>query len=124
MSDQREADEDKPLDPATEKVRKKMMRLLVVSIGIMMVGLMAVLGAIVYKIGRRPDATSHVETAAAIPGEPAYVGQIRLPQGARISATALDGDRVLLTLTMADGKSRLIIHSLSQNRIIADIAVD
>ena len=42
-------DEDKPLDPMVENVRRRMMRLMVVSIGIMMIGLMAVLGSIVYK---------------------------------------------------------------------------
>jgi hypothetical protein len=41
--------EEKPLDPDMEKVRRKMVRLLAVSIGIMFIGLMAVLGAIVYK---------------------------------------------------------------------------
>jgi hypothetical protein len=41
--------EEKPLDPEMEKVRRKMVRLLAVSIGIMFIGLMTVLGAIVYK---------------------------------------------------------------------------
>ena len=42
--------DEKPLDPEMEKVRRKMVRLLAVSIGVMFIGLMAVLGAIVYKI--------------------------------------------------------------------------
>ena len=44
--------EEQPLDPAMERVRRKMIRLLAVSIGIMVIGLMAVLAAIVYKINQ------------------------------------------------------------------------
>ena len=50
MSDALKEEDEKPLDPAMENVRKKMVRLLAISLGVMMVGLMAVLGAIVYKI--------------------------------------------------------------------------
>ena len=44
--------DEQPLDPAMERVRRKMIRLLAVSIGIMVIGLMAVLAAIVYKISQ------------------------------------------------------------------------
>src|SRR5690606_39955979 len=59
--------DEKPLDPAVERVRRKMMRLMLVSIGIMMVGLMAVVGAIVYKLGSS-------ETQLAVAGEAPPVG--------------------------------------------------
>ena len=39
MTTRTEDDNEKPLDPATEKVRRKMVRLLAVSIGVMMMGL-------------------------------------------------------------------------------------
>ena len=41
--------EEKPLDPAMESVRRKMVRLQIVSGAIMFVSLMAVFGAVVYK---------------------------------------------------------------------------
>ena len=41
--------EDKPLDPAMEKVRRKMIRLQIVSGSVMFISLMAVFGAVVYK---------------------------------------------------------------------------
>ncbi len=124
MSTNHEAEEDKPLDPATEKVRRKMVRLLVISIGVMMIGLMAVLGAIVYKIGSKPDATNVANQGYAIPGEPGFEGRIDLPQGARIVSTSLDGDRVLLQLQLESGAVQLLVHSLSQNRTIANISID
>lgn len=124
MSAIHEVEEEKPLDPATEKVRRKMMRLLVVSIGIMMAGLMAVLGAIVYKIGGKPDATNVALQGFAIPGEPGFEGRIDLAQGARIVSASLDGDNVLLQVQLENGTAQLLVHSLTQNRIIAKIAID
>ncbi len=124
MSAIQEAEDEKPLDPATEKVRRKMMRLLVVSIGIMMAGLMAVLGAIVYKIGGTPDATNVAQQGFAIPGEPGFEGRIDLEQGARIVSASLDGDRVLLQVQLENGAAQLLVYSLAQNRTVAKIAID
>lgn len=119
-----ETEVEKPLDPATEKLRAKMMRLLAVSIGIMMIGLMAVLGAIVYKIGNGSQSERAAPTSASVPGEPGFEGRIDLPQGAEILSSALDADSVLLDLRLAGGVRQLVIYSLSQNRIVARIAID
>ena len=61
-----------PLDPAAERLRRKLVRLLFVSGGIMMLGLIAVFAAIVYKVGQdgagtagRLGALSPVESAIA-----------------------------------------------------------
>ena len=42
-------EEEKPLDPAVEKVRKKLVRFVAINLGLLFVALMAVVGAIVYK---------------------------------------------------------------------------
>lgn len=64
-----QAYQEPPLDPAMERVRRKMIRLLVISIGIMVIGLIAVLSAVVYKINQTPD-TAESETAQSdIPGQ-------------------------------------------------------
>jgi hypothetical protein len=115
---------EQPLDPATEKVRRKMMRLLLVSIGIMMIGLMAVLGAIVYKIGSGEKQAVADAGNAGVPVEPGFEGRIDLPDGAEIQSSDLDGDRVLLGLRLSDGRRELIVYSLSNARIIARIALD
>ena len=92
-----ELEEEEPLDPATERVRRKMVRLLIVSIGIMVVGLMAVFGAIIYKIGERSEtATSETppaHTALAVPDSANYIGTIDIPQGAEIHSTSLHGSQ-------------------------------
>ena len=119
-----EQEEEKPLDPATERVRRKMVRLLVVSIGVMMVGLMAVLAAIVYKVGSSGSRAGGEVANGGVPIEPGFEGRVDLPQGAEIVSTALDGDNILLQLRLAQGGRQLVIHSLSRNRIIARLMLD
>jgi hypothetical protein len=121
-SDDTEA--EKPLDPATERLRQKMMRLLVISIGIMMVGLMAVLGAIVYKVGSGPEPVAVQSGSAGVPVESGFEGRIDLPSGATVLSTAIDGDRILLQVQLADGRQELQVYSIADGRNIARIAVD
>jgi hypothetical protein len=79
--------EEKPLDPEMEKVRRKMVRLLAVSIGIMFIGLMTVLGAIVYKFTQDGAAGSGNQIAAgsamSLPGDGPIEAVATLPQGIR-----------------------------------------
>lgn len=88
-----EAAEEKPLDPALERVRAKMLRLLVVSIGTMFIAIFAVLFAIVYKLnaGSAPANVTYemsvpagfeTETVTAGNGEISVVG--RSADGARL----------------------------------------
>ena len=88
MSDSEMPDEA-PLDPATERVRRKMVRLLAVSIGIMFIGLMAVLFAIVYRMN----------DTSALPDGASVV--LAVPEGAEVLESDLDGDRIALRLRTA-----------------------
>lgn len=119
--------EEKPLDPDMEKVRRKMVRLLAVSIGIMFIGLMAVLGAIVYKFTQADDAGSGSQIAAgstmALPGDDVNEAVATLPQGFRVESVALDGVRIGFFGRAADGSQRLIIHDVSLGRIVSDVVV-
>ena len=114
------ADEDaeKPLDPAMEKVRAKMVRLLMISLGIMMIGLMAVLYAIVHKLsggGAEPAAA----TVAIPSGADEISSAIALPKGAQINGVSLSGTRILFDLTLPDGKRELAIYDSAEGRFAA-----
>ncbi|MDK1478005.1 hypothetical protein QN226_04685, partial [Sinorhizobium sp. 6-117] len=61
--------EEKPLDPAMENVRRKMVRLQLVSAGVMLVMLMAVLGTIVYKVNRQNSVTNSAPVAVSVPSD-------------------------------------------------------
>ena len=60
--------EDEPLDPAVERVRAKLARLLAVSIGIMFVSVFAVLAAIVWKLNADP-VNAFVEGTISLPAD-------------------------------------------------------
>lgn len=119
--------EEKPLDPDMEKVRRKMVRLLAVSIGIMFIGLMAVLGAIVYKFTQEDASGSGSQIAAgstmALPGDDVREAVATLPQGFAVQSVALDGVRIGFFGRAADGSQRLIIHDVSLGRIVSDVVV-
>jgi hypothetical protein len=117
------ADEDeKPLDPVMENVRKKMVRLLLTSLGIMMVGLMAVLGAIVYKINRGGDEVPAVRTE--IPSDGALIaGSIALPKGAWVNGQSLSGNRISLDVTLQGGARQIVVFDIAAQKVMARFAL-
>ncbi|AKH99196.1 hypothetical protein IMCC20628_00471 [Hoeflea sp. IMCC20628] len=119
--------DEKPLDPEMERVRRKMVRLLAVSIGVMFIGLMAVLGAIVYKFTQADD-TSAANSAVAgssmvVPSDAPIASVAALPEGFVVESVSLDGTRIGFFGRAADGSRRLIIHDMSVSRIVADVVV-
>ncbi|MEZ5870971.1 MAG: fimbrial protein [Nitratireductor sp.] len=117
-------EDEKPLDPATERVRRKMVRLLVVSISVMMIGLMAVLAAVVYKINGKPAEPVSASSGARVPIEPGFEGRIDLPSDAELASSSLDGSNVMLTIRLAGGGTQLLVYSLAEDRIVARVAID
>ncbi|MDP2121057.1 MAG: hypothetical protein Q8S27_23160 [Hoeflea sp.] len=119
--------DEKPLDPEMEKVRRKMVRLLAVSIGVMFIGLMAVLGAIVYKFTQRDVAPADgglvAGSAMTVPSDAPLEAVAALPAGFVIESVSLDGARVGFFGRAEDGSRRLIIHDVSLGRIVADVVV-
>ncbi|MBC2886900.1 hypothetical protein H7Q97_16055 [Ochrobactrum sp. CM-21-5] len=120
-----------PLDPAMERVRRKMIRLLAVSIGVMLIGLMAVLVAVVYKINRAPDTPPVEEARSDIPGtaaapvkpEPPKLieSQINLAPGTRLLSQSLSGNELSLETLLPDGGTELIIYDYRESRVIGRI---
>jgi len=106
-------DREAPLDPAQERLRRKLVRLLFVSGGIMMLGLIAVFAAIVYKVGAGGRPASGFSAAA--PAE----GVIAVPAGYRLAGTTLDGERALLTLEGPDGATTLLLVDLRSGAVLA-----
>lgn len=116
--------EDKPLDPEVEAVRRKLARLLMVSIGIMIIGLMAVLMAIVYKMSRSDGSPAPPATAAASGTlKPAAELVLRLPAGARIVSHSLSGRYLTVQVELAGGGSEIVIFDVETNATVATIAV-
>jgi hypothetical protein len=114
-------DEEKPLDPAVEKIRRKMVRLLVISSSVIVLALMAVLGSIVYKAKKNSEAA---EVPAAVSQAAITLPQqtITLPKGFTLESTTVDGNRVWFMGTV-DGKHLMIVHDIGTGKTLTEISV-
>jgi hypothetical protein len=115
-------EDEKPLDPEMEKVRRKMVRLLGVSLGIMFIGVMAVLAAVVYKINAAgDDEIANPAMQSEIPVMISNDLEVILPVGFTVVSFDLDGVRGAITGTATDGKQHIFIVDLKSGEIISDI---
>ncbi len=117
--------EDKPLDPVMENVRRKMMRLQLVSGGIMLLMFMAVLAAIVYKINTR-DGKSQAPVSASgavVPSDAPVKATAALPDGFAVSAVSQSGGQILFYGVMADGARKAFVFDIAAGRTVAEIDV-
>jgi hypothetical protein len=112
-------DEEKPLDPAMEKIRRKMVRLLVISSSVIVVGLMAVLGSIVYKSAKNSPAAQQAMVAA---GPVAPRQTVSLPKGFVLETTTIDANRIWFMGT-ANGQHLIIAHDISTGKTLTEITV-
>lgn len=107
-------EEEKPLDPAVERVRRKLVRFVAINLGLLLIALMAVVGAIVYR--------SQTATPPPAPqGEMA--GTIRLPAGARITSQSLSGDRIAFDVELPGGRRVIILYDMPHDRIVGRFEV-
>lgn len=116
-------DADKPLDPAVEKVRRKLLRFAVINIGLLFVALMAVLAAIVYKTGNDAKVA---EAGMSVPSsvEDAFVsGDIVLPAGAKVLSHSLSGNRLSLDVELADGSRAIFLYDLRERRLVGRLGL-
>ena len=98
-----------------------MVRLLVISIGIMVVGLMAVLGAIVYKISN----PAKDESAALATDSSSTISSIEmdLPAGASVSSASLHGNRMLLNVSLVDGGQEYWVVDLASGEVVSRLHI-
>ncbi|MBW9056289.1 hypothetical protein [Rhizobium mesosinicum] len=116
--------EEKPLDPAMENVRRKMVRLQIVSGAIMFVSLMAVFGAVVYKVTRtEPSQTATSAGSSGVPSDAPVNSTASLPLGFKIEQTSLSGGQILFYGTAVDGKRKALVFDIKAGRIVADITL-
>lgn len=99
------------LDPAAERVRRKLVRFMGINLAILFAAVMAVALAFVYK--------SLSPQEAALPAGDAVTGTLDLPEGARIVSQALEGTRLSLHVALAGGGAEIRVYDLRDGRLIA-----
>lgn len=116
-------EDEKPLDPAVEKVRRKLVRFIAINLGLLFAALMAVVAALVYK-SRTAAVPPAGEATTEVPSpEGVATGQIVLPAGARIASQSLSGERLSLSLELPDGSRAIYIYDLKSRRMVGRFAV-
>ena len=114
--------EEKPLDPALENVRRKMIRLQIISAAVMVVSLMAVFGAVVYKT-MRPAAKPASQAISNVPSDAPVAVTALLPAGFTVQSTTLSGNQVLFYGTLASGQRQAIVFDYGIGRIVTTISL-
>lgn len=97
-----------------ERVRLKLRRLILVSGTTVLVGFLAVLFAVMYKIA--PDRGKPALSASA---EPVTLADV-LPAGARVVSTALDGNLLALTIDLS-GATRIVVIDVGTGAVVRRI---
>lgn len=100
--------EEKPLDPAVERVRRKLVRFVAINLGILFAALMAVLIAVVYKTVQTP----------ALPGGELAEAEIALPAGARMVGHGFSDGRISIDAELADGSRTIFLYDLAAQKIV------
>jgi len=117
--------EDKPLDPVMEKVRRKMVRLQLVSGGIMLLMFMAVLAAIVYKINARDGKPQAAASSGGlvVPSDAPVKATAALPDGFAVSAVSQSSGQILFYGVTGDGARKALLFDIAAGRMVAEIDV-
>lgn len=116
-------EQEEPLDPAMERIRRKMVLLQLVSGGIMFVCFMAVLAAVVYKVSQTPDEAPVAASGGfAVPADQPLAATAALPAGFTVESTALSGSQILFYGSLG-AERKAFVFDLSVGRIVADVTV-
>ena len=112
--------DDKPLDPAVEKVRRKLVRFIAINLGLLFVALMAVVGAIVYKTrtATPPPVAAPPMTDIPVPADGVLVeASIPLPKNAALLTQSLSGNMLALDVALPDGSRGIYLYDLAEKRM-------
>lgn len=115
--------EDKPLDPAVERVRRKLLRFVAINLGLLFTAVIVVVAAVVYKSTTLEEPATPAAGDIRVPSGEVLSAEIAIPAGARIVSQSLSGSRIALDIERADGQRVLVVYDMAERRIIAELAV-
>ncbi|CAN7305098.1 fimbrial protein [Mesorhizobium amorphae] len=116
-------DQEKPLDPEVEGVRKKLLRFMAINLGLLLLALMVVIGALVYKARNAPPASPPLASDIQVPAGEPVSGDIVLPVGAKVVSQSLSDNRISIDAELADGSRTIFVYDIAERRIIGRFAI-
>lgn len=105
-------DDDKPLDPAAQRLQQKMRRLVLISSLTMLLGLAAVFVAIIYRVNKIDDTEAHE-----------FVSSLSLPAGHEVRSATLSDGKIILLLR-SNGADTLNIYDAQSGRALGVVTLD
>jgi len=112
--------DEKPLDPAAERVRQKLVRFMAINLVILFFAVMVVIAAVVY----RNWSSTEAPVAELTPpiGETAR-GEIVLPKGAMIVSQSLSGGRISLHVAIDGEDEAILVYDVATGRLIGQYGI-
>lgn len=107
--------DEKPLDPAAERVRRKLVRFMAINLGILFFAVMVVIGAVVYRSWSTTKAPT-AEIAAPI-GETTKAPLV-IPAGARVISQSIANGRLSLHVGLDPQGEAILVYELPSGRQI------
>lgn len=102
--------EEEPLDPAVERVRRKLVRFIAINLSILFLALMAVVAALVYRA---------MSSDTAVPnGSAPFEASLETAEGARILSHSASQDRLTVHLRNTTGVEEIVVYSLEDGALI------
>ena len=98
---------EEPLDPAVERVRRKLLRFAIVNIGILFLALAIVVAALAWR-------TVSASKAPAVFTE----AVLALPEGVRVSSQSVSPTEIALLATLPDGSDAVFIFARADGRLV------
>lgn len=113
--------DEKPLDPAVERVQQRLRRLMLISGLTLGVGMIAVFAGVAYRVMTIEPGPP----VAVAPGAALALGRSALGVAAeaRLISTSLDGDRVALTFAEAAGET-IVVVDVRSGIVVARLRVE
>lgn len=100
------------------------MRFVAINLGLLLVALMAVVGAIVYKARNTPSpGIAAPASDIPVPAGSVLESDIPLPAGARIVSQSLSGNRLALDIELPGGARAIHIYDIAERRIVGRFTV-
>ncbi|WP_455476846.1 hypothetical protein [Bartonella sp. B41] len=118
--------QDHPLDPTVERVRKKLMRLMIISILITLILLLAVLAGIIYKIMATEPIPKQATTSFSSQSQNSVIARhtLFLPEKTQILSQSLSENNIVFKTLTPKGKEKFIIYNYHIGKIVAILSVE
>lgn len=107
--------DEKPLDPAAERVRQKLVRFMAINLGILFFAVMVVIAAVVYRSWTTPEATADMQPTPI--GETTKAPLV-IPAGARVISQSIANGRLSLQVALEPQGEAILVYELPSGRLV------